>query len=231
MREPEVRYPCPVCLGVKLSKVRLVAKPALTLDRCERCGGIWFDEGEVERLARLRVEGARRQIQPSTAAFSMSCHRCQALMDRNAETCSACGWKNVLECPVCSRTMERREVEGLHLDFCGKCRGVWFDQIELAEIWNLRLAAPERHKAGIGPVAAGIGRVSADVVADVLLWHPEVAVWGGRAAVGGARVVASGLANVAAEAPELIGGALKVTGDLAGTIFEAIADIVSSLFD
>jgi Zn-finger nucleic acid-binding protein len=234
MPEPEVRHPCPVCLGVKLTKVRLAAAGELTLDRCERCGGIWFDEGEVAHLRRLRVEGVREEIRPADAVFRMPCHSCRAVMERDAEKCPACGWGNEFDCPLCSRPMKRREVEGLHLDFCGACRGVWFDQIELAEIWNLRAESFDGRKTGAGPVMAGVAEVGAGVgagVAEILFWNPELAVWGGRAVVGGARVVASGLSQVAAAAPQAIGGAVEVGGKLAGTVFEAIADIVASIFD
>lgn len=230
MPEPETRYPCPVCLGVKLSKIRLVATAELTLDRCERCGGIWFDEGEVARLRGLRFQGARQKIQPADVVFRMSCHGCQALMDRNAGECPVCGWKNVLDCPVCARTMERRVVEGFHLDFCKPCRGVWFDQIELAEIWNMRAGATEGRESGVGAVAGGAAEVGADV-AEILFWNPELAVWTGQAVVGGARMVASGVSHLVTEAPQALGGALEATGNLAGSVFEAIAEVVGAVFD
>src|SRR5436853_562362 len=68
----ESKMPCPVCLGVTMTKVTLGAggKNALTLDHCGRCGGIWFDGGDLEagvgRIAGpaaldLRAVGARRR--------------------------------------------------------------------------------------------------------------------------------------------------------------------------
>ena len=50
----ETRWPCPVCLGVKMEKT-VVGKgeggpDSLTLDHCARCGGMWFELGEVQRL-------------------------------------------------------------------------------------------------------------------------------------------------------------------------------------
>lgn len=231
MLDPEVRYPCPVCLGVQLSKIPIPkAKPPLVLDRCQRCGGIWFDEGETTRLRNISLGGVRQRIKPSDKIFRMPCHSCQVLMDRNAEKCPACGWKNVLDCPVCTHAMSRRQIGGLHLDFCAPCRGVWFDQIELTEIWNLRVQAPEPKTRSDNGLAQGAAHVAADVGLEILFWHPELAVWAGEAVVAGTRGAASGIAHVATEAPEVIGVVAEATGDLAGTVFEVIADIVGSVF-
>ncbi len=246
MPEPEVRHPCPVCLGVKLSKVRFVPRD-LVLDRCQRCGGIWFDQGEVEQLRKVRRGKARRKIVLTGDAFHMQCHSCRAVMDRNAERCPVCQWRNVIDCPVCTRVMERREVEGLHLDVCAPCRGVWFDRIELAEIWNLRAAA-----AGVLGAAAAVAWQSggesgeaqgiaadaaldtaveiaagvADTAAEVLIWNPDLLVTGGRALSQGARAAA----ELISEAPEVLGAVAEAGGDLAGSVFEVIAGIIEALF-
>lgn len=219
----EPRHPCPVCLGVKMKKLRLVSGDDLTVDRCERCGGVWFDAGEVARLRALRPVTEWRKIALGDDAYRMPCHSCQALMDRNAERCPACGWKNVLACPTCERPMTRRQVDGWHLDFCVHCRGVWFDRIELAGIWNLQADALEPRRvsaAKLGQTASG----AADVAAQILIWNPELAVFGARAAGHVA-------ATAAAHAPEVLGAVVKVTAELAGNVFEVIAEIVGSLFD
>ena len=44
--------PCPAC-GEQMDEVRC---NELTLDRCSRCRGIWFDAGEVKELKRI-IEG------------------------------------------------------------------------------------------------------------------------------------------------------------------------------
>ena len=226
---PETRYPCPVCLGVKLSKVPIVSTQTLMLDRCQRCGGIWFDEGETARLRSFPLEGVRQKVRPAESVFKMSCHGCQALMERDADQCPVCSWNNVLECPVCAREMKRRRVEGLQLDFCTHCRGVWFDQIELAEIWNLRATPGERRSTDPGAIAGGIVEGGGDV-AEILFWNADLVVWGAEAAFHGTRAVASGASHVVTAAPSALGGAVEATGDLAGTVFEAIAEIVGGIF-
>jgi Zn-finger nucleic acid-binding protein len=227
MLEAEFRHPCPVCLGVKLSKLRIVTDAYLVLDRCERCGGVWFDAGEVTRLRTLRPEAAWQKVALAADAFRMQCHSCQAIMDRNAEHCPACRWRNQVDCPACGRPMERREVQGLHLDFCRACRGVWFDRIELAEIWNLHLDASSKRKSAAlqeaATLAAGVGEVAAEVV----FWNPELLVVGGRALGHGAKAAA----ELAGQAPEVLGAAVEAGGNLAGSVFEAIADIIGGIFN
>ena len=214
-----------MCLGVKLSKVRFVPQE-LVLDRCERCGGIWFDEGEVEQLRKLKRRAIGQKIALDAEAFRMKCHSCQTIMNRNAERCPACRWRNVVDCPVCARPMERREVQGLHLDLCAACRGVWFDRIELAEIWNLHVGAPgSRGSTALedaAQVAAGVGEVAAEVV----FWNPELLVVGGQALGHGAKAAA----ELASGAPEVLGAAVEAGGELAGSVFEAIAEIIGSVF-
>jgi Zn-finger nucleic acid-binding protein len=60
MPELEPRYPCPVCLGLPLEKLSIAEASGLVLDYCRRCGGIWFDETEVDAL-RATKRGALGQ--------------------------------------------------------------------------------------------------------------------------------------------------------------------------
>jgi Zn-finger nucleic acid-binding protein len=63
MTELQLKWSCPVCLGATLQKSTIRDNAPLTLDYCKRCGGIWFDHGEVQRLrvlARVRVDRQAR---------------------------------------------------------------------------------------------------------------------------------------------------------------------------
>jgi len=222
----ETRHPCPVCLGVMMAKLRVVSGDELTVDRCERCGGVWFDAGEVTRLRTLRPVTQWRQIALGDDAWRMPCHGCQALMDRNAERCPACGWENAVDCPTCARPMTRRLVDGWHLDVCVHCRGVWFDRIELAGIWNLQADALEKRRASAGALG-GAAESVAEVAAEVLIWNPGLVAIGAQAVGHGARAAVA----VASHAPEVFGAVVEVTGDLAGKVFEVIAEIVGAVFD
>jgi len=228
MREIEPRYPCPVCLGVRLEKTRVGPRGELVLDSCRRCGGIWFELGEVQRLTRHRPQALWEHVPTRDEPFRMQCHDCHAPMDRNAASCPACDWRNAIECPVCQRAMESQVHEGLRLDICRSCKGVWFDHVELAAVWNLTLDASRRvpQRAGILGDPSGVGDDGAVVLLHALAYSPEIVLYGARAA--GYAVSAS--AEVLANAPEAAAGLVGAAGDAAAGVFEAILDIVSGLF-
>lgn len=49
---------CPRCPSAALHEID---RDDITLDRCERCRGIWLDRGELEKLlARGKADSARR---------------------------------------------------------------------------------------------------------------------------------------------------------------------------
>ncbi len=50
-RPPQGRRGCPVCRKAML-EVRTETDPPITLDRCPREHGLWFDHGELSRLVR-----------------------------------------------------------------------------------------------------------------------------------------------------------------------------------
>ena len=74
------RLPCPKC-NVEMVEVRF---QEVDIDRCPRCGGIWFDAGEDDKLINLpdseaidtRVNFARRDGKPR----EMDCPKCHARM-------------------------------------------------------------------------------------------------------------------------------------------------------
>ena len=39
-----------------------------------------------------------------------------------------------MKCPVCTDTLTMSERQGVEIDFCPKCRGVWLDRGELDKI-------------------------------------------------------------------------------------------------
>jgi len=230
MPEPEERRPCPVCLGVKMTKRSAATGGELTLDRCDRCGGIWFDAGEVMKLRTMQSPEIWRKVMLADEDFKMSCHGCHQLMDRDADACPACGWGNALDCPVCTLPMDRREVSGLHLDFCTDRHGVWFDRIELAEIWNLQVEKKPAPRSSVSWERAGDAAFVGAEALDFLLWNPNVAAAGARAVTGGARAVASVASDLAVDAPEVLSTVVEAAGDVAGGVFEAIFDVIGSIF-
>jgi Zn-finger nucleic acid-binding protein len=227
MRDLEPRYPCPTCLGVRLEKTRVGPRGELVLDACRRCGGIWFELGEVQRLKRLRPQMLWDRVALRDQPFRTQCHACHAPLDRNAATCPTCDWRNTIDCPVCDRVMEAHTHEGLRLDSCRSCRGVWFDHVELAAIWSLALDRVERGQSGRTTVATTPAMEdSAVALTYALAYSPDIVLYGARAA--GYAVSAS--AEALASAPDAAAGLIGAAGDAAASVFETVLDVISGLF-
>jgi Zn-finger nucleic acid-binding protein len=221
----QTRLPCPVCLGVKMEKVRLSTRRGagdddLVLDHCARCGGVWFEAGEVARLRQIDAGALWKAIVPREDVHTMTCHSCRALIPRTQMACSACGWKVQLDCPECERPMKVEERDGLRLDYCTHDKGVWFDHDELTSIWKMKAGALVRRRGSRDlDVPDGL---------EVLLFDPFLLYYGVSAAAHAAG--AAGHALASSGAVEAAGGVLGAAGDVAASLFEAIAEIIGGIF-
>jgi Zn-finger nucleic acid-binding protein len=221
-RRLDARYPCPVCLGVNLRKTPVGQDGQLVLDHCERCGGVWFEQGEVQALRRVRPQALWSRIAQRPEPHRMACHVCRAPIGRHEPACPACGWQNRLDCPVCQVPMEHASHESIPLDVCRQCKGVWFDHDELAWIWNRALAwALERR--GRRPAAAGEGSL---FLMEALAYDPFAVMYGAHAA---GHVLGAGV-QALSHAPDAAGGVIEAAGDVAGGLFETIVEIIGGLF-
>ncbi len=43
-------------------------------------------------------------------------------------------------CPLCKETLQISDRQGIEIDYCGKCRGVWLDRGELQKLIDLSIA-------------------------------------------------------------------------------------------
>ena len=223
MRELEARYPCPVCLGVSMEKARVGAQGGLLLDHCRRCGGVWFDAGE---LLRLREQGAAsfwKAVTPRSDLFRMQCHSCQSFIDRNEASCASCGWANRLDCPLCQKRMDRATHQGLVLDSCRSCKGVWFDHHELASIWSLELDTSLRKRGG---QLRGVAADGSGALLEVLAFNP----WLAYGAADAAGHLLEGSASLLAHAPEGAAFVVEAAGEAASGVFDTIVEIISEMF-
>ena len=217
------RYPCPVCLGVQMAKLRPDPSQSLELDHCERCGGVWFDAGEVDLLRATKTRAVATTVKISDKAWRMQCHSCQASMSRADERCAACGWKAVLLCPVCQQALATVSRDGLRIDVCRRCRGAWFDNVELAEIWNRSVTAvARRHGQGKPPERF----VDDYFLLDSLFWYP---LFPYHASVPGVTLpdVAPSMdlpVSGGGDIGDLAGGIVDGTGEVAGGVFDWVAD-------
>jgi Zn-finger nucleic acid-binding protein len=217
MKQLETRYPCPVCLGTKLEKITLRESTNLTLDHCVRCGGVWFEAGEVQRLRRVDAAALWREIVQRAGVHAMQCHSCRTHVPRTATACHACGWRVELDCPVCDRRMRVAEQDGMRLDYCTQCRGVWFDHDELTGIWKMEVDALVKRR---GSHVAGSDGV---LLAEVLMHDPFVMYYGIHAVGAAAEGIASG-------SVEVVGEVAGAAGEAASSLFETIVEIIGGIF-
>lgn len=234
---PDIRFPCPVCLGVKLEKVTLplpddapvLARSRnadLVLDHCARCGGVWFGPGDVQRLRREDSTEVWKRIVAREGVHRMQCHSCRAPLPRTDPKCGVCGWKVELDCPTCERPLRISEQAGMRLDFCPHCRGVWFDHDELAGIWRMEVnaAVAQRRARALGPPADGSGSLL-----DVLLYDPFAFYYGAHIAAHAGGAVIEGVAH-AGGSVEVIGEVAGAAGEAAAGLFETIVEIIAGIF-
>src|SRR6185436_712661 len=85
-----------------------------------------------------------KYIPPRSHIIRPPCHGCGAPMDRDCQECGVCQRANEIACPACDVKTERVHADGLTLDVCARCKGVWFDHVELRSVWNLKLGEMAR---------------------------------------------------------------------------------------
>ena len=121
---------CLKCTSV-LDKARI---DEIEVDLCPRCGGLWLDHGELERLARKqagevdrlrRLLAAKKGPPPIPSDLTSSC-------------------------PACTSTMREVKLAGLTIDFCSRCKGVFLDRGEI----DLALKAIQDAKATVPQLVA-----------------------------------------------------------------------------
>ena len=53
-----------------------------------------------------------------------------------------------MQCPSCSTTLTMSERQGIEIDYCPSCRGVWLDRGELDKIIERNMASPNAAPRG-----------------------------------------------------------------------------------
>ena len=231
MHSLESRYNCPVCLGAMMHKLKLGKKDSLILDSCKRCGGIWFDYGEIQKLRNFQPKFLFNKIELNKETFRMQCHSCHCFISRNSAKCVKCGWENIIECPTCSEPMKVKIISNLHLDYCETCKGVWFDNIELSEIWNNQLASQAKKHLIDAKTNSSKSYDVSSLFIDVLEFDPTLIYYGAEASIEVGKIVIETSANIISNSPEIAGSLLEGTAEIAGAVFETIATIIGGLFD
>ena len=106
---------CPVCkrdmIGVEHHQIEL--------DYCNRCGGAWFDSGELELLL--------NSANPETNILSLK---------RILESAEAVTAEKKRKCPRCNRKMKKVNIghPNILIDACSSGEGLWFDGGEIIKL-------------------------------------------------------------------------------------------------
>lgn len=107
---------CPACA----KELRPAVEFGIALNECPACGGIWLEDGELNRVLKSGSDittGLENRVQPSGEIvtkrdLNRACPKCNIHLDRYRYNYSS---------PV-------------ELDSCHKCNGVWIDDGELFAI-------------------------------------------------------------------------------------------------
>jgi Zn-finger nucleic acid-binding protein len=101
---------CVKCTSV-LDKARV---GDVEVDLCPSCGGLWLDHGEIERLGRGKSEdltGLRTALVGAQAPEPAS--------------------ETTTPCPACPGSLNVVVLGPIHIEYCGKCHGIFLDRGEL----------------------------------------------------------------------------------------------------
>ncbi|HST62282.1 MAG TPA: zf-TFIIB domain-containing protein [Longimicrobium sp.] len=231
MHNGPMRLACPACLGVVLAHTNVAQET--TLDHCGRCGGTWIPRTQIDRLRAVPAEAVRAMVTRADDAGFL-CHSCHSPMDRNAARCAGCRWSNALECPSCGKGLERTTAQGVTVDVCRRCEGVWLDHHELSSLWAAAAAVAVANHGGVLDGMSSLADASS--LLDVLFYAPDLVHGAAYVAVEGVELV-SNVAGAGLEAASNAGGLLSgvgdvlgVVGDAAGAVFGVIGDVFS-IFD
>lgn len=232
MAERHVLLKCPVCLGTSMQRRSLGVAPVLHVDCCRRCGGVWLDTGEVQRLRRLEPSELWQHLVPRPRPMRVPCHDCHTPMERSDAVCTQCGWTNLLDCPVCDALMRVESHAGIRLDVCRTCKGVWFDHHELKEIWSTQFDRV-LHRRSLATTGAKGGdtveRVMEDVLFHAVFLAPDALAQGTAASVHSI-ASATDVAGAMAALPEASGAVLEAAGEAASGVFDTVVEIIAGVF-
>lgn len=138
---------CLSCGNEMVSNQVITKKGQISYDMCEKCGSLWLDAGELDKMA-FQVEG--------------SIEFCEQEKTPEAE-------KSPWKCPRCDDSMLEKvkflESDDIFLHYCRNCGGFWLDGGELNLI--------DKELAKIMPVS---GKGFSDFVNNVHVpyWHKRV---------------------------------------------------------
>ena len=117
--DQQAKLECPKCIGMLQNKEvgEMEGKP-IYIDQCFSCSGIWFDEGEFEKMMALKLQAdddvELKDFNPSMIGDELDLKKA--------------------DCPRCKKEMNRisSPQDGrVKIDYCLGCGGTWLDGGEI----------------------------------------------------------------------------------------------------
>jgi len=87
------------------------------VDQCPRCGGRFYDAGELESMLQL-----------------VRCFEEVSLDEPDVESIPDEEVRRVETCPVDGAVMEPQDIAGIVIDRCPRCQGLWLDRGEVVAL-------------------------------------------------------------------------------------------------
>ena len=131
--EPEETRFCPSC-RIPMKTLNVAHEGKFLIEQCPRCYGIFFDEGELDRMLEgMEIDAARVNMDVINA-------QCDAAVPPAEDRAL------YVFCPICRKLMNRRRYglrSGIVMDVC-RHHGVWLDAGELSRIVDWKKAGGDR---------------------------------------------------------------------------------------
>lgn len=89
----------------------------LEVDVCPKCGGLWLDRGEITRAAKL-PEAELERLRGLVAGRSGP---------------PPVPTETKAHCPACPGSLSEVVLGAVHVDYCGRCHGIFLDRGELQD--------------------------------------------------------------------------------------------------
>jgi len=115
------------------SAMDVIPRHGVEIDHCYSCGAYWLDGGHLMTIvAKEGLDAARLSTKPPSHP-SDTCRWCGRTYAHTDTVCEDCDRPLRYNCPRGHGEMMIIEEQGLELDRCDECAGLWFDGRELHE--------------------------------------------------------------------------------------------------
>jgi Zn-finger nucleic acid-binding protein len=250
---------CPVCKA----GLRAIYVDDVTIDFCPNCRGSWFELDELQGVYERRDSVAELLLPalPHLPRDPVLCTHCGNHNSRLEKACTNCKVPVEFLCPGCGKQLEATERQGLNVDCCRSCKGVWLDGGELTLLFEHYSRTIQNRRTDGSSDAAVVGAAAAaDLALDMFIWAPDLYIAATAQVLTHLPELASKGLDMAGDMPEIAGqaaegliraagsandlaasaisGAAEAAGAIGGAASEAAAsfielilDLVSGIFD